>query len=294
MSKKILALDSQFLGRFQQCEMNYKYSALVQIEPSWRRHALNIGLVWARLMEIFYRAKMKYKQRWVLSGAYDVKMNRLLKRFRNVLIEGLNTGDVFLDDEERHLLASRIVMYEKFYRNETWIPLAMESGFSFILYEDDNHLFIYEGRPDLVVMMPDPLSPARQVRVVVDHKTAGRREDLVDFNNQVNGYLCAADTRYFVYNYCGKQKDPNPSKYFWRQIVSRSPEALEKWKKNTIEWYFRIAKAIDDDKFTQSMQCSGKYGPCEFISLCAADDTIGYNGAMQSNFKRKEQAWKAW
>jgi hypothetical protein len=292
MSKKILALDSQFLGRFQHCPMDYKYSAIVQIEPTWKRAALNFGSAWTRIMEVYYRMRMLYRRDWVERGIYNDKVQRFMKRIKRICEEGF--GDAFLDENERSLLWSRVVLYEKTYRNESWIPVAMESGFSFLLYEDDEYQFIYEGRPDLVVMMPDPLNPSRWVRVVVDHKTRGRNEDLADYNNQVNGYLCAADTRYFIYNYCGKQTTGGTEKYFQRQIVSRSPQALAAWKQSTIEWFFRIAKTIESGKFLKSMQCEGKYGICEFYKLCSADDEIGFNGALQSNYRKKEQEWKAW
>lgn len=289
IQKQILALDSHSLSYYQHCPEEYRYKALVQIEQVNTKNAFVQGTYWAKMLEIYYRARIKYESKWKQAGTYNDKMSALSKR----LGRSANTYAGFTDIEQ-NLWSTRIQLYHKTFYRENWIPLAVETGFSFVLYEDSEYLFIYEGRPDLIMSIIDPFNNSKRVTAVCDHKTRAMNRDLIDFNNQVNGYLCATQANYFFYNYCGKQMEGGPAKYFQRQLVLRPQPVLERWKLNTIQWYLKIAHSIRHNKFDLSMQCTGQYGPCDFVKLCSANDKLEYDSVMNSSFKKREREWKAW
>lgn len=288
MSKIVLTLNSHSLSDYQKCPRRYEYNALIQIEPAQTKKVFLLGTFWGKMMEIYYRAKIKYGDKW---GDNTAKKLEILCRRMAKCAESESNE---FTENERNLLATRILLYHKFYAAENWKPIAVETGFSIVLYEDDKYVFIYEGRPDRVMTIPNPFRPYERVVCISDDKTRAKNIDLVDFNNQVNGYLVAAKTNWFIYNYMGKQNEGGPSKYFQRQVVHRDDAALDRWKENTIKWYWRIINDMQINDFPQSMQCPGEYSNCEFLPLCSADTESEYNVVMANRFKKREEARKSW
>ena len=275
--KHVLILNSHSLSDYQRCPKRYEYNNLIQIEPSATRTVFAIGTYWGKMLEIYYRNCHKS----------DTVRDKLVKRMSKCA-----ANNEQFDDKDGNMLSTRILEYWKRYRNEQVKVLGVEIGFSIILYEDNSHLFIYEGRPDRILSIPDPFNPSRSVICISDDKTRARNVDLLDYNNQINGYLVAAKTNYFMYNYMGKQMDL--TKAFARQIVHRSDTELNKWKQNTIAWYHRILADRISGKFLESLQCEGQYSTCEFISLCNSKDRIEYNAAMNNNFKKRNEERRSW
>jgi hypothetical protein len=189
--------------------------------------------------------------------------------------------------------------------------IAVEQGFSYLLYEDDNRRYILEGRIDLV----DKCSPYGLN--VMDHKTQSRKDDKYPFNHQVCNYLsymeyCKTPANYFVYNYIGLQDKLPPDGF--RRVIYKPPEGmLDQWKKEVKrtfdkvhniriaynfqgefseippedvqeEWYQRRRSACD----------SSKYGLCQFHKLCGIPDDSKYSKAVMSHYKVKEEIWRAW
>ena len=285
--KQVLVLNSHSLSDYQRCPKRYEFNNIIQIEPSAERHVFAVGKYWGKMLEIYYRYKISIRNKY--SGQRQLeRMSTLIARLRKCA----DNEDNGFDDETRNLLATRIVAYFKRYGNEDWEPLGVEVGFSIILYEDKYVIFVYEGRTDLVFRMKDPFNPGKTVIAVSDDKTRGQNRDLIDYNNQVNGYLVAAKTNWFVYNYMGKQKDTQ--KAFDRQLVHRSDIALEKWKQTTIKWYFKILADRNREEFLESMQCPGEYSACEFLSLCSSKDEREYNAVMNAKFKKRPEARRSW
>jgi hypothetical protein len=285
--KQVLVLNSHSLSDYQRCPKRYEFNNIIQIETQQTKAVYLLGTYWGKMLEIYYRYKISIKDKYPIQKQLE-RMSVLVSRLRKCA----DNEDNGFDDETRNLLATRIVAYYKRYLNEDWEPLGVEVGFSIILYEDKYTIFIYEGRPDRILRIKDPFNPGRRVICVSDDKTRGRNEDLIDYNNQVNGYLVAAKTNWFVYNYMGKQKDTQ--KAFDRQLVHRSDIALEKWKQTTIKWYFRILADRNREEFLESMQCPGEYSACEFLPLCASKDEREYNAVMNAKFKKRPEARKSW
>jgi hypothetical protein len=283
--KHVVILNSHSLSDYQRCPKRYEFNNLIQIEPAWRRNVFTIGAYWGKMLEIYYRAKSNKASPSVLGKL----VHRMSKCAAN--------NETFDDDQKKlliaqDLLSTRIILYHKRYQSETQDVLGVEVGFSIILFEDAKHLFIYEGRPDRIIRMPDPFNPREKVICIIDDKTRGQDKDLIDFNNQINGYLVAANTNWFMYNYMGKQQDVK--KAFDRQLVYRGNAELERWKERTIKWYRKVLSDRSNGEFLESMQCPGEYSACEFLPLCSSKDKIEYDAVMNSKFKKRDTERRSW
>jgi hypothetical protein len=277
--KHVVILNSHSLSDYQRCPKRYEFNNLIQIEPAGRREVFAVGAYWGKMLEIFYRAKS--------NNATTAVLAKLIRRMSKCA-----ANNETFDEASQNLLSTRIIEYWKRYQSEQVEVLGVEVGFSIILYEDAKHLFIYEGRPDRVIRMPNPFNPRETVICIIDDKTRAKNIDLVDFNNQVNGYLEAAKTNWFMYNYMGKQQDLKKS--FERQLVYRTFEEVAKWKQTTIKWYFRLLHDRLNGEFLESMQCPGQYSNCEFLPLCSAKDKLEYDAVMNSKFKKRDGERKSW
>jgi len=277
--KHVVILNSHSANDYKRCGKRYEYNNLIQIEPSSRREVFAIGAYWGKMLEIYYRAKSNNKN--------NAQLAKLIRRMSKCA-----ANNETFDEAAQNLLSTRIIEYWKRYQTEEVEVLGVEVGFSIILYEDAKHLFVYEGRPDRILRIKNPFNPNEKIICIVDDKTRAKNIDLVDYNDQINGYLVAANANYFMYNYMGKQVDIK--KAFERQLVYRSNAELEKWKQTMIKWYHRLLKDRLNGEFLESMQCTGPYSNCEFLSLCSAKDKIEYNAVMDSKFKKRDTERRSW
>jgi len=160
-----------------------------------------------------------------------------------------------------------------------------EIAFSKILYEDSKYLFVYEGRPDMVVW----LNSDQKDKMIVDHKSQARRNDIYPYNNQVLGYCWGLGVDTFCYNYFGLQETGDPKDWFRRSAHRFSKSDIENWKSATIEWFKKIA---DDTQHIKSLQCSGTYGICTFKDLCECREDWARADKIRREYKQKE--FKVW
>lgn len=270
MSKKILRLDSHALSAYKRCPQLYDYTQILKIEPRKKYNSFDRGTTIAEMLQDYYSIKTE-KGEVVKEDLRDIIDRRLLPSS--------------LSDEDKELIGSRFLYYHRNYRAESWIPLAVEKGFSILLYEDEEYIFIYEGRPDLVIK----LSPTEQSIVIVDNKSQQREGSIYPYNDQAMGYCYALRTNTFIYNYFGLQTTGDPRKWFHRGSIRFSPEILEEWRKTTIRWFKQIAETTD---FKKSWLCEGKYGVCFFKDLC--EQTEGWVIADKMRREFKANTHTAW
>lgn len=266
--KRILTLDSHSLSNYQQCPQLYNFTTIRNIEPAMDYAPFVKGTIIAKWLADYY--ELKKAGNLTSSGILDL------------IDETLKGTD--LPDIDLAILHSRFMQYHKHYRNETWIPIAMEQGFSKTLYEDDEVLFIYEGRPDFIVHSKELNS-----LIVVDHKSQSRVSKLNFYNNQNLGYCWAVGTTAFSYNIFGVQEVGDPELWFQRPGIIFDSEMILKWKFHTVQWFYRI---LEDSSFNPSWQCDGKYGICRFQGLCRLTHDISVEAKIKQEFKqRKHKAW---
>lgn len=262
--KTIVKADSHELSAFIACPKRYMWSYLAQIEPQKKRKAFAKGNFVAKMLQIYYYRKMKGKDNkrlyaWVFT----------------------NTEKYCAEDpiEVRDILLS----YFSYYKDCKWKILAVEAGFSFKLHEDDKYIFIYEGRPDLVVQ-----DEGKRI-FPVDHKTQSRKYDIYPFNNQAIGYCVATEATEFVYNYLKFTEEEK-----FRRIPYKISDGVKRvWKEEAIAWFYKLAEAREKLQFNRSYNCETKFGLCDFTTLCEQTTEAATLWYLDSKYKKRKR-WRAW
>jgi hypothetical protein len=272
MNKTVLILNSHSLSNFQRCEDLYKFRDLIHIVPVIQNNKMERGSIVHKYIQLHYQNKIRPK----------ASIEKLLNNaffWRDYIAKRLK-----VDPKEAYLVYSACMQYREVYKTETWIPLAVEKGFSFKLYEDGDYLFLYEGRPDLVALN----SYEDHSLIVSDPKTESARRSLYEFNNQAMGYCYCLNASKFVYNYITFTKEIQ----FRREPFEFTKEQLAKWYSNTIEWYMRIEDALRKRKFVPSWQCSTQYGVCDYHKICEQTSDVVKLSTIKALFKVKEhRSW---
>jgi hypothetical protein len=281
MSKFTLSINSHSLSDFQECESKYCFKHFIGIEPLGSRMAMERGTLFAKFLEILYKNRIRPRQMFK-----RVLNNPLL--WTRELEEKCN-----ISQSEAYDVYAVMKAYALNWKGRDWEPIAVEKGFSKIIYEDDENLFVWEGRPDLVAKEPhsgpDLVTPINGELIVCDHKTQGRANSIYQFNNQSRGYLWATGATKFAYNYITFTKTAQ----FRREVFPFTPAQIEDWRQSTIEWLFRVKEAKLKAKFLPSWNCSTIYGPCEFHRICEQPKPEIKSFTIKSQFKVRK-LYRSW
>ena len=275
MSRTTLALDSHTVSNFMTCEQLYSFSTLKGFQPSGLNFGLSRGTRMHNALYLFYKAKIARKPfkdcvahgmrylKWVGRSAAPADFLQLVTKYSS---------------------------YCGLYRNENIQPLAVEKGFSKILYQDKDYLFVYEGRIDFVGRFHnDPQ------RYWVDHKTEARKEELNPNSFQFLGYSWAMGTTCGLINYIGFQESLGLDS-FRRTIVNHRRDLIEEWHKQMIDIYFRIARfhnqghPVKNRKMCKPYMCR----PCAFNEVCAQTHPGKIQALLAKDFTVRSRPWKAW
>lgn len=266
-----LTINSHSLSNFQSCETKYGLSEILQIEsPEQNKVAMDKGTEFARLLQLYYYGKIRARR-----GQKDFIFNPLplMQRWERKF----GTGKHVMD------LIKAFHMYKETYKDETWIPIAAESGFTKKLYEDEHNVFFYEGRPDLIIKDGTSIYP-------VDHKTQAQYRNYYGFSNQPLGYVWAGDFKQFVYNYIVFKTEPD----FRRQVIIYSTEQLQQWVNSTTEWCFKIKHAYERKHFgLNNNSCQTPFGICQYSKVCEAPTPSMKDWVIKRDYtkKKKRRSW---
>lgn len=272
MSKFTLILNSHALGDLSQCETKYLYRDILNLASLKTKKKMELGTQIAKWLEIYYYNKIKGPRA------------KFAKTLFNPLIwykQFIDKCQCSQDEAKRYYRAC--FDYSTTYVNETWVPLAVEKGFSRVIYEDEENYFVYEGRPDLYAQN-------NNYNLVSDHKVQFKEYDIYPYNNQAYGYLWALGAKEFVYNYI---KILSKTIEFRRIPTSYDSRAITNWQSNSIETYFRAKRAIQKQSFTQSYQCTEVYGLCPFTTICEANTSGTKLFVIQANYK-SNPVYRSW
>jgi hypothetical protein len=270
MDKFTLILNSHALTDFQHCEMKHLLRDVVSIIPTERKRAFEKGSLISRLLANYYYRKMKGK-------------NPYAKILNPMITWPLAEKLLGFSREDAKQFAYVLVEYHNQYKNCQWIPLAVEKGFSKVLYEDNDNLFIYEGKPDLIAKVGQDI-------IGIDHKHQSKMYNIFEHNNQALGYAWALDLKYFVYNYIKFTKEDK----FRRPTYQFSSEQLQQWINDTTEWFFRIKRSLTHRNFCRNWSaCQDKYGLCDYTQICTQPNSNVKDWIIKSKFKqvKKYRSW---
>jgi hypothetical protein len=176
-------------------------------------------------------------------------------------------------------------------------PNHVEVGFSKKLYEDNERLFILEGRVDLIGQIANNVEKGW-----ADHKFQTREKDLYLKSIQFRNYSLVLELSIGVVNYVRLAKKFEVGKTFKRDVISFSKLEIDWWRDRVIQMFFNVERAIklaawdsETDQNHRRSACSGKYGyECYYTPMC----NQAFNPAFvqiikETDFKQKP-IWRPW
>jgi hypothetical protein len=258
------------------CEEYYNLASLQQLQSKEANFGQSRGTHVHNLLYLFYKCKIK-------RYPFNKCVNAGLRYMR---IAGKN-----MKAEDFMLLTRKYGEYCAYYRNENIQPLAVEKGFSKILYEDRYFLFIYEGRIDFIgKFLNDP------AKYWVDHKSEARKEDLNPDSFQFLGYSWALGAWNGLINYIGMQESKGPADAFRRTIVTHRKDLIQEWKEQAIQIFFKIAALNAQKTFLKNRTQCKPYGcrPCMFHGVCAQTHPQKKRLLLEESFVKRLDPWRAW
>ena len=330
MEKTVLILDSSQIETFLDCPTLWYYKYKRSLIPNAQRSntPMNMGTYGHKLLEIIYkeRAKGNHANATSVAFAYNIDTETCRcahgHEHHRTMIVGMPerccaigcTCDEFvpvpfpLDPTDREFTKNRVLEYT--FVEGTAIPEFVPSspdhvevGFSYNLYEDEERLYILEGRIDLLGKIANNCESGW-----ADHKFQARERDLYLKSIQFRNYSMVTQLPIGVVNYIRFAKKIEKDKTFKRAVISFSRQEMEWWKDRLIATFNRIENATTDSLFKNDEQwylesdtlrnramCGGKFGyACDYTPMCEnamLPALIQIN--EQSVFKQKP-AWRPW
>ena len=245
----ILTISPSSLESLQECPTKYEYSSIRRLTLiDEKRDALDRGSLFHKLLEVHYKC--------VMTG--DIKLGDIIlavTQFARELYQNDEYDDVQMVEE----CIKNYQEYAMFWKDDGWIPLAIESPFSKVLYEDEQHKIIIEGKRDLIV------KNASGTIIPVDHKTTSKIEYVNPLSNQFMAYVWVDDGSIFIKNEIGFQKSKGPGERFHRHPLNYDKANLEEWRENTIYDCMKLISYIENDHFPRRYSNCWR---CRFGRIC--------------------------
>ena len=300
----ILTLDSHALTYSEQCLKKYYFNQVENL------HLLKIE--WPKLEKGKFTSVKKQGAKELGTFIHDIimRVNRLRLRvikgkvpFKFLVTDStiINLGfkhisrrKEFSQDDKIFHQTKFMEFYSMIKTTHGWLtPLGYETGFSKILYEDNDVCFIYEGRVDFIGESANWDTP-----IWVDYKTQSRESPLYENTNQFLGYSWAVGTNLGFIQYYGLQKDRRKEEAFRLKTIFHPQHLIEQWKKETIHQFRKVAGLIPfgEKGFDRNRShCVGDlYGPCMYVKICDNASALPevLNGIKQTFYKIEK--WSPW
>jgi len=289
----VLALDSQQVSNFSACPAKYFQVNVLDLVHRVPVRAYEIGSLIHEILRRINRAKLNHRKgfRFGPSYTFDFKTDTKLLEIGFRALKRSRTPKLSPED-----LAFHTSQFVSFYawrkQQERFLkPIGSEVGFSKIIYEDKDVVFVYEGKIDEIVR----IEPDGRLGWV-DYKSQSREYQIYRNRNQFLGYSWALETNVGFICYYGLQKvKENPFKYV---TLSHTNSLLAQWKCDTIRIFRQIVNLLPfgQEAFERRRNScdSSNFGLCQFVRLC---DNITAPVPVQIGLKRmwyKEEKWIPW
>lgn len=252
--KRYVRIDSQILSTLGRCSREAQLRFLENLEPMERRIAFDRGSQVHAAFQTYYGM---LKEGFHFKDARD-------KALQDSLAFAMTTE---IENPEVMRVQGIIEEYFEYRKDETWIPLAVEQGFSQILYDSDELQILYEGRIDLIV------ENSQEMRFPVDHKTTSMRTQQTELQNQFMGYCWATGCKQFVINDIGLHKSRmKPDERFQRIVLSYNQTLLDEWQYSAIATIKQWVQAMEANIYQPNFaNCQRRFGSCDFVKVCCAE-----------------------
>jgi hypothetical protein len=158
---------------------------------------------------------------------------------------------------------------------------AVETPFSFVLYEDDNFRFVMAGKIDLL------FSNERYTNCPMDTKTYSRAFPLRRSTNQFCCYATATQSNYLFVDRVGLQSSLKPQDKHKRVPLSYDKAILDEWKEDTIKWFMYYYDFHTDGSWPKNRTSCDKYN-----RLCEYHDSICDTSGKEAKLFKLENEFK--
>lgn len=292
MSEKlIITLDASQIHEFMTCEQRWHYGYVENLRlADMQTEAMDKGTLVHKLLETYYFYKAED-----CDGLTQMQLGeKTVEAFK----VNNYTGRAGFPKDTENFLINRFIAYLMYYSgNRDLEPITnngvpgVELGFSKILFEDENVVYIVEGKIDLIHVVGENLA-------WTDHKSQDRLNNLYNFKPQFLTYAWATGYDYGGINYFGMQKEVKD--YTFRRTFVHYPRWMrERWEGKMLK-VFRQVEHMKRDPTCCGIEmnlnsCAGAFEshPCPFTQLCETE-----NDEMRENIKafkyKKVEKWSPW
>lgn len=258
--KQIIVIDASQLNTLQSCDEQLRLQYILNLRPLQKAEALEKGDLVHTILEAYYRALRL--RRLKMHGFEQYTRAQIVDK--SCQVGAVLAPSLQLDMATAFNVISNVRDYFNFYSSDGWEPLFIEMGFSKIIFEDEDFIFVYEGKVDLVT----EVAGGNQPDCIVDHKSASRSKTPHPLNNQFLGYCWALEKRNVVKNEIGFQSSYGPKDRFKRFLMSYNEAIIEEWRENTIGWIQRFILSHHTGKYLRNFTSCDKWSGCQFSELC--------------------------
>lgn len=277
-----IILDASQIEQFESCNYKWYLDQTRNLTSKQTNPALSTGTFYHEVLKRYYSSAVASPPcsagiRKAVDYAVELATGPLASQWPKVA-----------KDPKFHLDRLKAYLINHMWEDDASKIIAVEKGFSYILFEDTERRFILEGMIDLVTIEPGT------GLTVTDHKTQSRFYDKYAYNHQALNYLNFTGANYFRYNYIGLQDAINANT-FRRPIFKPHPDMLEQWKKDVLKTFQRMEWCLREAGFARSRtSCDGKFGVCQFHKICETPDDSKWIPTILTAYKEKENKWRAW
>lgn len=270
MEKRILALDSQILDAIQKCPFYTFLNFVKNYRPNEVIAPMERGDLGHTLLEVYYKLLQKGFE-W-----NDAVEQATIKGREHY--QGLD-----LDLETCEWVVKTFHEYTEYYKYDGIRVLGVEESFSFIIYEDDELVVVYEGKIDLHAEWPN-LGVA-----IADHKWRQAKADYIGLDNQFIGYSVATNSNAVWVNEVGLQKSYPPEKKFRRVLVNIGQGVKDRWLKNTVMWAKILDHSMQSNTWPQSHLKTPPMGisqcvKCTYNRICNSENDEEMKRKIEDHF----------
>ncbi len=291
MSKIIITRDSTQIDAFLTCEQYWQYrfqNLLVPAEEptapksgAKRSDSRLIGKYGHHLLELYYKA--------IAEGADTTEA--AIVAYNHRYDDGEDDEFLPLTPKEKDMVLNRLRDYWTLslvrpdFQPDS--PESVEVGFSELLYEDCDRMYILEGRIDLI-------GTYQSIHCVADHKFQLREKPLYKKAIQFRNYALVTHTNLLVLNMIRLHQEIT-NKTFERPIASFIEPEHQWWHHRLIEIYHQMySDHIKNTYEKRESSCTNKYGyECEYTKLCE-EWSLEMIEAKKNAMYRIGEPWTPW
>lgn len=263
---RVLQISDSQLGTWYDCRRRYHYEKqlrfrIIADKPDYMQE----GSLIHKMLEVFYRLGIPRED-----GVRVTYSDRIEAGLDAAVKHASMADDINIEADRLQFLKDSFVLYADHWKEDGWIPRAVEHPFTMELYRRDDTdkeegiLVLYEGITDLLIEVPNEPS-----LIPVDHKSSSSFKKLRHptlLSGQFIGYAVATDATKVVENKFGLQKTYGPKDRFIRNPIEYDPHVLEEWKGWTVVQALQLDRATQEDYFEPNFNAC-KRG-CVFTSVC--------------------------